>query len=171
MQNPNAKPASSVVRSMNDIKHVCDVTKNLGHFQHKGRLVINDDKYKASCGRVNISNTGALDRSSLELKVLGHDPQRWERVQLTLNTDKDDLDANKAFREAAYRLMGDQVKSKADQSEMFNLTYEDDFFKHIHNGVYRDHVPGLKGNVKGSITHEYNRRGGTRVTLDLVQRS
>lgn len=166
-QNTQAMPSKTVWKQLSSVKEVCDITKNLGHFHHKGRLVLEDDVYKVSCGRVNLSSTGSVERSSLEIKVMGNDPKQWERIKLTLSTDLPDPHANAAFREAAYLLIGGETRDHSQKAQAFNMAYGPKFFENISAGDYAFSMPMLDSQYHGTIMHEYNARGGDRVTLEL----
>lgn len=166
-----AEPAMKMEKKLTSVKEVCDITKNLGHFQHKGRLFIDDKTYKISCGRLNLSSTGAVERSSLELLVLGKNEEHWDRVKLTLNTDIHDAQANAAFREAAFRLISGETQNHSKKSNAFDITYGETFFENINAGDYSQSIPVLDSQYRGSIMREYNGRGGDRVTLELYYNS
>ena len=167
-QSAYAATSSNVITAIKTVKEVCDVAKNMGHFDSSGSLVMQNDKYAATCGRANLSTTGILNRSILEIRAFGNDPKQWQEITLTLSTDTPDIYANAAFRDALYRLVGGVATTVDDKAKAYNLAYGPDLFEIIQAGDYAQSVPSVDEQmINASLSHEYNARGGDRVTLEM----
>ena len=161
-QSAYAATSSNVITPIKTVKEVCDVAKKMSHFDSSGSLVMQNDKYAATCGRVNLSNTGILDRSALEIRAFGSEPEQWQEMTLTLSTDVPDIYANAAFRDALYRVVGGVATTVDDKAKAYNLAYSVDLFEVIQAGDYAQSVPGVNEQMINSLSlsHEYNARGG-----------
>ena len=167
-QSAFAATSSNAITPINAVKAVCDVAKNIGYFDSSGSLVIENNKYPVSCGRVNLSTTGVLDRSVLEIRAFGSEPAQWQEMTLMLSTDVLDIHANAAFRDALYRVVGGVATTVDDKAKAYNLAYSFDLFQVIRAGDYAQSVPGVDEQIiNASLSHEYNARGGDRVTLQM----
>lgn len=167
-QSAYAASSSNVITPIKTVKEVCDVAKNKGHFDSSGSLVMQNDKYAATCGRANISTTGVLDRSILEIKAFGSEPKQWQEMTLTLSTDVPDIYANAAFRDALFKIVGSVATTVDAEAKAYNLAYSGDLFEVIQAGDYTRSVPGVDEQIiNASLSHEYNVRGGNRVTLEM----
>ena len=167
-QSAVAAPSSNVITPFTVVKSVCDVAKNMGYFDSSGSLVVENNKYPVTCGRINLSNTGTLDRSSLEIRAFGSEPEQWQEITLTLSTDVTDIHANAAFRDALYRVIGGVATTLDDEAKAYNAAYGPDLFDVIQAGDYAQSVPGVDEQIiNSSLSHEYNARGGDRVTLEM----